>query len=436
MPPSTSPGQTATTETTHITERTPPVIKDFQWKPTRVVNGKVYDATVSLTIQSSRPLTTVSAFFDGYAPTIPAGAYPAESQRTLTLTSSPNSSQSYSAQVTDLRGGKAYLLSVSAQDSNGEKNTAAFQTPYVREFENIGKGLDIHVGSYYYPWKTSPSIHTPLLGAYNPDREIITKHIDWATGHGIQFLLWSWWGPDSPEDTVLRKDFLGNPLIDEIKFCILYESEGRFGKSVKGRITVDSDLLKQDFDYLSRYFEDTRYLQVDDKPVVFMYLSRDYVGDMKKTLAEIRSKHDPWLMGDFVYWDIGRGFQDDLVTEFDAVSAYTFAFGNPTVMKKDGFIARVMQRYEVWKEYADSNGIDFIPMAMPGFNDDAKGGTYPNINRDVGWFGDYLHQSLQFLSKPRMAFITSFNEWHEDTQIEPATDYGFDYLKVVKQEIA
>jgi hypothetical protein len=47
--------------------------------------------------------------------------------------------------------------------------------------------------------------------------------------------------------------------------------------------------------------------------------------------------------------------------------------------------------------------------------------------------------SLGFLDpKLRMILVTSFNEWHEDQQIEPAIDYKDDpfiYLQVIRDNL-
>ena len=182
--------QTNTTST-HIA--TPPSISDFHWQPTRVVNGKVYEAAISLNVQSENPPADVSAVLEDHAPTIPARAYPAEPARTLQLTQSQtgNASFTYTGQVTDLKGGKEYQLTVNAQDSRSNKTTAQFETPYVREFENIAGRDRVLVGAYYYPWYTNPCrsgvvCHwdeiakngttpngTPLLGLYNSDDPLV-----------------------------------------------------------------------------------------------------------------------------------------------------------------------------------------------------------------------------------------------------------------------
>ena len=182
--------QTATTGTTSSLDRTPPTIKNFQWQPTRVVDGKVYDAAISFLVEDQESaVADVSAKLEDYAPTIPARAYPAEPSRPLQLIPSQTAADAsvYAAQVSDLKGGKEYRTKVNARDSAGNVATAEFETPYVREFENASAKDDFLVGAFIHPWWKNPCgsefCHwaeisddvssgttrngTPLLGLYN-----------------------------------------------------------------------------------------------------------------------------------------------------------------------------------------------------------------------------------------------------------------------------
>jgi hypothetical protein len=441
--------QTTTTTTSTLLDTIPPEIKNYKLSPTNVQNGKPYEEQITFDAQdlaSALDLSTASLTFEPiYPPEIPKEAFTPEDpsfQTSYSLkpiaVSSDGKSASFSQAISGFKGGTQYKATIKGIKDRAENEAeSSVDNPYIREFENNSKTNNLLVGAFYYPWSTSPSIRMPLLGRYNPqDQNVISKHIDWATGYGIKFFLHSWWGPASTENKALRDSFLQNPLSQDIKFCILYESEGRFGKSVNGQINVNENTCVSDFDYLSQYFNDPRYLKIDGKPAIFMYLSRDYVGDIKSTFEIIRKEHNPWIIGDFVYWDIGRGFQEDLVLQFDAITDYTMAFGNPTVMSKKGFVNRVIGRYNLWKSFADQHKIVFIPNVMPGFNDDAKGGTYPNLNRDPDFFREFCQKSHKHIdSKEKMVTITSFREWPEDTQVEPATDYKFDYLSIIKDEL-
>ena len=84
------------------------------------------------------------------------------------------------------------------------------------------------MGAYWYPWYSRDRhwqegyVAMPLLGEYDmTDPVVIDQHIDWATGHGIDFFAASWWGQNSFEDKVLRTHLPAASLAREIQFAIL-----------------------------------------------------------------------------------------------------------------------------------------------------------------------------------------------------------------------
>lgn len=80
--------------------------------------------------------------------------------------------------------------------------------------------------------------------------------------------------------------------------------------------------------------------------------------------------------------------------------------------------------------------MDFIPAAMPGF--DASKITHPNpyiIERSPEKFAQFIQGSLTLLGEHRLLLVTSFNEWHEGTQIEPSEEFGYSMLQALAEVI-
>jgi hypothetical protein len=83
-----------------------------------------------------------------------------------------------------------------------------------------------------------------------------------------------------------------------------------------------------------------------------------------------------------------------------------------------------------WKqagEYARANGLVWAPSVAPGYIDDraVPGNTTPTLGRDNG--AAYDRQWSNALDPaiggdPAWVSVTSFNEWHEGSSIEPAAD--------------
>ncbi|KAF4676455.1 hypothetical protein FOL46_002961 [Perkinsus olseni] len=72
---------------------------------------------------------------------------------------------------------------------------------------------------------------------------------------------------------------------------------------------------------------------------------------------------------------------------------------------------------------ARDEGIYFIPSVGPGYIDvEVRPWNYANTRdrRGGGYFDDMFTEAAKL--QPEMVSITSFNEWHEGTNIEPAVD--------------
>ena len=329
--------------------------------------------------------------------------------------------------------------------------------PYTRKRQNIAAQDNILVGAHYYPWYSSKThwdegrTDTPVRGDYDSrDRVTINQHIDEATGFGIDFFNISWWGPGSWEDKTLRDHFLDADLIGEISFSVFYETLGRLKHttdSSTGALTVDLNdpanraTLIADFKYLAQeYFDHPSYLKIDGKPVVMIYLTRTFSGDIPGAVSELRSElrdlgHELFIVADEVYW--GNPDTPQLIERiapYDAVFAYNMHYSNPTV--SDHFIERSLQMYHRWQSAAAEAGVDFIPAAMPGF--DATKITHPNpyiIKRSPEKFAQFIQGSLTLLGEHRLLLVTSFNEWHEGTQIEPSEEFGYSMLQALAEVV-
>jgi hypothetical protein len=303
------------------------------------------------------------------------------------------------------------------------------------------------VGAYYYPWYgpdrhwNEGYVHMPELGLYNSrSQDVIDQHIEWAYDHGIDFFLMSWWGPRSWEDVTIKNNFLRNPNASSTRFAILYESEGRLGMVDE---TIDLDLpenrstLFSDFDYLARnYFDEPGYLRIDGRPVVFLYLTRVFDGDVNGVMQELRDRMPDglYIIGDEVYWGspYGMHFSDT----YDAVTSYNMHTSLPWI--NDNFPGRVEAQYDAWQARAESLGIDFIPGILPGYDDTHVRPTehHPVIPRSPDLLREMCEYSLDY-GEPGDEYIdilvSTFNEWHEDTQVEPSQEEGGAYLNIIEE---
>jgi len=343
-------------------------------------------------------------------------------------------------------------------DDFQETAVAALETQlaggdYPRQFLNTARNDRILVGAYYYPWYGPGRNHWqdgyaehPTQGEYDSaDKKVINQHIDWAAGHGIDFFAVSWWGIGSHEDQVLKDELLNSPMRDEIQFAVLYESAGLLPAS-NDSIDLDSpDTLQKlldDFKYIQdTYFDDPHYLKIGDRPVVFIYLTRIFTGDVGGAFSALRGAlrsrgSEVYLVGDEVYWSNAPSLGSSHIQAFDAITAYNMHTSDTDIA--DNFSQKVQNEFTTWKATADSLGVAFVPNTLPGFDDTnvRPEANHPPIPRSVGLFEQQIDIALSLLDPQiNMFMITSWNEWHEDTSIEPAQEFGLEYLEALQRKL-
>ncbi|MBL7189455.1 MAG: hypothetical protein ISS70_24265 [Phycisphaerae bacterium] len=345
----------------------------------------------------------------------------------------------------------------------------------------MGPGKPV-VGVYYYPWYRGPDRgrqwtrvmrqhlkvpQEPAVGLHqSDDHRVIGAHIAQSLHGGIDFWAVSWWGPDQICDDNLRQAILPHPDAHKLKYAILYEATGRLGTFAKPHYRH----WMSDLAYLEKtYFGRPDYLRIKGRPVLFVYLTREYFRNRgEKALAQMREKFPHvYLVGDDVF---GEGYRSEWAENFDAVTAYDVygqsvgRFGG--THKALDFLAR---NYQHAKAEANKVGTAFMPTIAPGYNDTAVRKGHPGRARyftDVpdSKEGDIFRAMIQQVALPhldsgcgRVMMVTSFNEWYEDSQIEATAgtapvsytddsesgtyytggqryvDYGYLYLDILRQ---
>ena len=310
------------------------------------------------------------------------------------------------------------------------------------------------VGAYYYAWYGqdgaqwslgAPRLQLdrpeqPLLGRYDSaDPTVIARHYEWAQAYGVDLFFCSWRGPGTSDDVTIRDDLLPSPARGPTQIALMYESLERLGMGPDNRIQLTDDAtqrLVDDFDYMARtYFDRPGYYRIDGRPVVIVYASRIFRGDVAGALAAIRLHLvttygiDPYLIGDEVDWDLQP--DPERIRLFDAITGYTLysrtqAAGWPSEL---GYVQALGRRARRFQRVAKAEGVAFIPDALPGFNSRAvRPGAGEHVlpralgprSSQVSLFastlalaGSLVDPSLSLLA------VTSWNEWNEDTQIEP-----------------
>ncbi|ARN55664.1 endo-1,3-alpha-glucanase family glycosylhydrolase [Sedimentisphaera salicampi] len=297
---------------------------------------------------------------------------------------------------------------------------------------------EIKVGAYYYAWHGDNNFHggadtvlryhlspkqTPVLGWYNQqNNEVISQHYKWAEYAGIDFFVVSFWGKGS--DSILREKMFNNSNRGNTELAVFLEP------------SISSENISSQMDYLCQnYFNKEGYLHIDGKPAVFIYITRSKsTKQLARYIKNIRSRaaangYEVYLAGDEVWAAPNRDYEKKRISMLDAVTNYD-VYGNLGRRKyvQPSHLNHWQANNKKWKQLAENLGKDFIPAVSPGFNDTAvrKGHTPSSrkLQGEKGEFGSLFSALLERALKLEgsdMIMITSWNEWHEDTQIEPVS---------------
>lgn len=338
-----------------------------------------------------------------------------------------------------LRGRVAGLLAAALALLAGQEAHAAEPTP---------RPL---VGAYYYPWYETdrwirePVTHTPTLGWYSSDEpEVATTHVRQAQEAGLDFFVVSWLSQDGREGRNFATTLLPACERGGFRFALLYETPLALGLPAGKPIDLQTvlpdgvkaaDRFIEHFDQIAASsLAHPQYLRLDDRPVIVIYLVRDLV-NAGPALATVRERLrrrgiEPHLVADAVYWANPETLDWKLLGDhFQAVTAYNMYF-------RPDFLAAVRGQFAAADRAARARGLRLVPSAMPGYDDTPlRGMERVTINRRRGQFyRDSWKVAADFVGPDQpLMLVTSFNEWHEGTEIEPSTEFGDAYLKLTKE---
>jgi len=340
------------------------------------------------------------------------------------------------------------------------------------------------VGAYYYTWyydahwastdyvgRHLPVPLEPQLGEYlSDDPAVIGAHLKWAAEYGIDFFIISWSHPGSFADQAARKYLLPAMAQSRVRQTPFVELNS-YGERNLGNPEFRAR-LQGDLRYVGEnYLKHPSALRVNGKPVLMLYVTRILLGDVASWIAEVRRMLadmgvDPFIVADEAFW---QEVDPARLRAFDAVTAYNVydwpRTGNAGFAGDSTFLADVDGLFTRWQKAAKIAGVVFVPNAMPGYNDRGVRPSedhyvIPRRLRPTSPSTSLFERSIALAKKfvdpaVPMITITSFNEWHEWTQVEPAhrasrpappddrtftqgfphDAYGLEYLEVIRNQL-
>ena len=455
-----------------LSDKSPPLIVNLSWNPTRENLDKIYDINVTFVARDDKsPIAYAELHFVpveyyymiekyGMRPEDYPKVFPPDKERDFILTPVDGKFDSleekFSVPIKDIVGGREYKIVILVRDLAGNERTVELKTPYIRQFENLGKELydkGIIVGasymSGYYPWQTGKNPDDyPLLGKYDAADEIVQwKHVDWAGYAGINVFFidagaWEDWKINGKEGNIMKG------LMDKgIKCAFLYDHWGDYFKrgtnpnAPEWAIDLTFPTNKKSFLYQlskilnSKLVEHPNYFSVNGKPVVFLYDAAAYINE-REAFEELRNgiNKDVLFFGDTLLkipalpQDSDWYFKLKDFSNYDWISTWV-GFVNADVARNystnyDEWYCRML--YE-WSKWVEKIGKTYVSSVIPGFKyiEESVG-----IQRRV----DRIQSQLLYsLGKTKLIRIDTWNDFAENTFAEPSLKDGFNYINKIHE---
>jgi hypothetical protein len=318
----------------------------------------------------------------------------------------------------------------------------------------------------------------PLLGKYwSDDPAVVEQQIEWAVEYGVDAFSVEWDSPNDeslgyPMEKTMDEVFLVAPNIHKIRWLIFYDFNLRMfyfedqGYDITKCPNFNQDIVHETFvndfvHFATKYFDHPQYLEIDDRPVVYIWATHCFSGDMASTMQEARQRvaemgYDVYIVGDEVCYGCLNRAKASL---FDATSTFTFLIPgvNQPALRDVGDAARTTDiAFSWWREKIATLNVagreatvNFQPAWAPQYDE-----TYyipdnpiyvPATSKEqVIQMAEVARKHAQPAGQAGMKFVwlNTWNNWGETTTVEPTIDqgpkypagnYGFDMLEVVRE---
>ncbi|GAA3846649.1 hypothetical protein GCM10022226_82850 [Sphaerisporangium flaviroseum] len=274
---------------------------------------------------------------------------------------------------------------------------------------------DVHL--FYYPWYGSPAVsggyrhwqqgaHTPpgdigadlypKLGAYDSGdfTGAVAQHMRWIQQSGAGVIVYSWWGQNSYEDR-LAAGVLSTAAQYGIK--VAWHLEPYTGRTAASTV-ADINYINTRYGGSPAFYRDGAH---GDRGAFYVFESlriTDWTA-----LDQVRSSSIV----------LAQTTDTSKVAHFGGMYTY------------DAIAGATAPGWKNAGDFCKANGLVWAPSVGPGYIDDraVPGNTTPTLGRDNGATYDTEWRNALAPAtggSPSWVSVTSFNEWHEGSVIEPA----------------
>lgn len=264
------------------------------------------------------------------------------------------------------------------------------------------------------------STHYPSLGAYDStDPDIVRQHIRMAQAAGIDAFISSWWGINTFEDRAFNV-LLTQATTTNFHVTIYLETAPYWDLDEN----IAYSKLLRDLRYIyDNYATHPAFykanLETKSEPLVFIYVAGAWsVEFWQKLIEQLRTE------GKVMQFQ-GDTMDSTYLKVFDGIHTY-FPLFSPDLGEyyTTGFItSRLLQQQTGQVKM-------FAATVAPGFDaTEISPGSDTVPHRDGATFDNVWELATSVGADAIL--VTSFNEWHEGTEVENSWEFGGQYLETI-----
>lgn len=320
------------------------------------------------------------------------------------------------------------------------------------------------VGAFYYniPLFNANVTEVPVVGKYSMPNGVVPPaimgtHIAQAVKAGLDYFLFSFRSArlDSinyKTDSAVVKSFLDANASTNMKFALAYNwSPTPYG--VTNLAPLESNIGKgkledfyQDIIRIAPLLSNSNYMKVNGKTLLYIMNAQIlYSNNDSAIYATLRTRLNAlgftlYIVGMQDHWTPPARYPFRYMNCVDAIyhQSYVYQLADWNYFY---LLPQYMdQNWEYSRQYFSSvYGVDYVPNISPAYNwlITTPTSVNPNVTRaDSGTMYRQLCNVAKMNANPktRLILIDSWNDWQDDMQLEPATNYGELYLNITKSE--
>lgn len=281
--------------------------------------------------------------------------------------------------------------------------------------------------------------------------EVLERQVELAKKYGISAFCFHyyWFGGKQVLDLPLRR-LLGDKSLD-IGFCVSWANENwtRAWDGLDADVLLEQQYSAEDdiafIDKILPLFEDSRYLRIDEKPLLIVYrpsLLPDAVATAERWRARCRQKGVGEILIGMVQFeqDNPQVFGFDIAIEFPPhkIGRELNPINDLLDIQEPGFQGTAYS-YDDLVDRGRTVGAPHYPLirgACPSWDNEArrpsKGTTYHGSTPEkyASWLEQCCAFAIQYPVYGRsLVFVNAWNEWAEAAYLEPDRRFGYAYLE-------